>query len=47
VPPKHIEDDLMLGRWVGNQRQRYRSGWMQAHHPLRITRLEELPGWTW
>jgi hypothetical protein len=36
--------DVMLGRWVGNQRQRYRSGWMQAHHPLRIARLEELPG---
>lgn len=47
VPPKHVEDDVMLGRWVGNQRQRYRSGWMQAHHPLRVVRLEEFPGWTW
>lgn len=47
VPTKHAEDGVMLGRWVSNQRQRYRSGWLQAHHPLRIARLEAPPGWTW
>jgi hypothetical protein len=47
VPTKHVEGDVMLGRWVSNQRQRYRSKWLQAHHPLRIARLEALPGWTW
>jgi hypothetical protein len=45
VPTMHIEGDVMLGRWVSNQRQRYR--WLQAHHPLRINRLEAVPGWTW
>jgi hypothetical protein len=45
VPTKHVEGDVMLGRWVSNQRQRY--GWLQDHHPLRIARLETLPGWTW
>jgi hypothetical protein len=45
VPTKHVEDDVMLGQWVRNQRQR--QGWLQAHHPSRIARLEALPGWTW
>jgi hypothetical protein len=45
VPTKHVEEGVMLGQWVGNQRQRYH--WMQAHHPRRITRLEALRGWTW
>jgi hypothetical protein len=45
VPTKHVEGDAMLGQWVSNQLQRYR--WLQAHHPLRIARLEALPGWTW
>jgi hypothetical protein len=38
---------VMLGQWVGNQRQRYRCRWMQAHRPQRIARLEALRGWTW
>ena len=46
VPTKHVEG-RRLGQWVGNQRQRYRSGWMQAHHPRRIARLQALRGWTW
>jgi tRNA A-37 threonylcarbamoyl transferase component Bud32 len=45
VPTKHVEGDVMLGQWVRNQRKRY--GWLQARHPLRIARLEALPGWTW
>lgn len=45
VPTKHVEGGVMLGQWVGNQRQRY--GWMQAHHPQRIARLQALRGWTW
>jgi TIR domain/Helicase associated domain len=45
VPAKHVEAGVMLGQWVRNQRQRFR--WLQAHHPLRIARLEALPGWTW
>jgi hypothetical protein len=47
VPTKHVEGGVMLGQWVGNQRQRYRCGWLQAHHPRRIARLEALRGWTW
>jgi tRNA A-37 threonylcarbamoyl transferase component Bud32 len=45
VPPKHVEGDVRLGQWVSNQRKRY--GWLQANHPMRIARLEALPGWTW
>jgi hypothetical protein len=45
VPPKHVEGDVRLGQWVSNQRTRY--GWLQANHPMRIARLEALPGWTW
>jgi hypothetical protein len=47
VPSKHVERGLTLGRWVSNQRRRYRSGWLQAHHASRVARLEALSGWTW
>jgi hypothetical protein len=45
APTKHVEEGVMLGEWVGNQRQRY--PWMQAHRPRRIARLEALRAWTW
>ena len=45
VPTKHVEGDVMLGRWVSSQHQRYR--WLHAHHPSRIARLAALRGWFW
>jgi hypothetical protein len=45
VPPKHVEGNVRLGQWVSNQRKRY--VWLQANHPMRIARLDALPGWTW
>jgi superfamily II DNA or RNA helicase len=44
VPANHVEDGYRLGKWVTWQRNKYGKGTLSAD---RISRLEELPGWTW
>jgi Predicted helicase len=44
VPQGVIEGGFRLGSWVGNQRERYRAGKLDAD---RQRKLEELQGWTW
>ena len=42
VPDSHREGDVLLGRWVGRQRNR-----REQLSAERKERLEALPGWTW
>ena len=44
VPAQHVEGDFKLGGWVRSQRA-YRDGGTLSSE--RISRLEELPAWTW
>jgi hypothetical protein len=44
VPQSHVEDGVMLGRWVTKQQASHRAGRLTGS---RVDRLEALPGWCW
>lgn len=44
VPAKCVIDGFGLGTWVNSQRTRYAGRELE---PLRIARLEGIPGWSW
>jgi superfamily II DNA or RNA helicase len=44
VPRDHVEHDVQLGVWVGNQRAVYTKGLLPT---AKAERLEALPGWSW
>ncbi|WP_243706792.1 DEAD/DEAH box helicase [Mycobacterium marinum] len=44
VPQSYKVDGYELGSWIGNQRQSYAVGRLDAD---RQRRLQDLPGWTW
>lgn len=47
VPDTHYEDGEWLGRWVTNQRMKYRGHRSERISEERVARLKALPGWSW
>jgi hypothetical protein len=43
-PPRHVEDGVQLGAWVGRIRELHRLGRLED---AQITALEAIPGWSW